>query len=373
MSLLIDAQKKSQLAQNAKDGGSNRPAMELSLEPHKVSPTPPASPAPSSPNAPPPENKARLAGQNLFNAKSFTPSFAHARINRNLLIALGGTVLLLSAGAGYVWYAISPSNTQPSRPISTTAVATTAKPGTVTTTPQNNLVPQIASSQVAAARPASAPKQKHVAKAAGQDVTPRVHKTSPLLIEQHKDESLDPLLNDAYLAYRNGQFERAQQQYREVLKLDQNNTDALLGLAVIAQRRGADNTAASYYAQVMALDPRNAVANAGMSALTTDDNRESRLKTLLNEQQNSSSLHYALGNYYAGQARWGEAQHAYSDAYRLDPDNAELAFNLAVSLERVGQKKAAAQYYQRAMQLDTGNLAGFDHATIQQRIEELTH
>ena len=194
-----------------------------------------------------------------------------------------------------------------------------------------------------------------------------------MLVEQHQDDSIDPLLNNAYLAYRNGKFDEAQQLYGQALKLDTNNTDALLGLAAIAQRRGEDSLAAHYYAQVMALDPRNAVANAGMSALTTDGNRESRLKTLLNEQQDSSSLHFALGNYYAEQSRWGEAQQAYFNAYKVDPDNAELAFNLAVSLDRLGQKKPAAQYYQRALQLDPGDHAGFDHATISQRIKDLTH
>jgi len=189
---------------------------------------------------------------------------------------------------------------------------------------------------------------------------------------QHQDESIDPTLNKAYLAYRSGAFEQAQQLYLEALKLDPNNSDALLGLAAIAQRRGQDNIAANYYARVMALDPRNAVANAGMSEITTDDNRESRLKTLLNEQQDSSSLHLALGNYYAGQDRWGEAQQAYFDAYKLQSDKAELAFNLAVSLDHLGQKKPATQYYQRALQLDPEQNAGFDHAKISQRIEELT-
>ena len=110
-----------------------------------------------------------------------------------------------------------------------------------------------------------------------------------------------------------------------------------------------------------------------MSALSDSDNRESRLKTLLNEQQNSSSLHLALGNYYAEHDRWAEAQQSYFNAYKLAPDRAELAFNLAVSLDRLGQNKAAAQYYRRALQLDPENHAGFDHAKISQRIEELTH
>ena len=355
MSLLLDARKKSQQAQSAQAGNGSQPA----------------SPAAPSSDAPLPDNRARIAGQNLFNAKSRAPSFARAGINRNLLIALGGTVLLLTAGAGYVWYSISPGNTQPTRPISTPAAASIEKPVPATSPPQNNLVPGIVSPQVVSSKPTSTAQLTHAAQPAAK--APRARKNNPVLVEQQQDEPIDPLLNNAYLAYRSGKFEQAQQLYREVLNLDSSNTDALLGLAVIAQRRGVDNLAAHYYAQVMALDPRNAVSNAGMSALTTDDNRESRLKTLLNEQQNSSSLHFALGNYYAEQARWGEAQQAYFNAYRLEPDTAELAFNLAVSLDRLGQKKSAAQYYQRALQLDPEHNAGFDHAKISQRIEELTH
>jgi tetratricopeptide (TPR) repeat protein len=371
MSLLLDARKKSQQAHSTHAGNGNHSALELSLEPHPDSASQSTSLAAPSPDAPSPDNRARIAGQNLFNAKSRAPSFAGAGINRNLLIALGGTVLLLTAGAGYVWYIISPGNTQ--RPISVPTVASLAKPVPATMPPQSNLVPEVVSAQVATPKPPGIPKRTHAAPPSAKAASPRAHQNNPMLIEQHQDEPIDPLLNNAYLAYRSGKFEQAQQLYREVLNLDSSNTDALLGLAVIAQRRGADSLAAHYYAQVMALDPRNAVANAGMSALTTDGNRESRLKTLLNEQQDSSSLHFALGNYYAEQARWGEAQQAYFNAYRLESGNAELAFNLAVSLDRLGQNKSAAQYYQRALQLDPEHHAGFDHAKISQRIEELTH
>ena len=264
-----------------------------------------------------------------------------------------------------MWYSISPGNTQPPRPISMPAVAPLAKQAPAATSPPNNLVPEI----VAAKPPRAA---RHVLAAQPAAKAPPA-RSNPMLVEQHQDEPIDPILNNAYLAYRSGKFDQAQQLYHEVLKLDARNIDAILGLAVIAQRRGADSSAAHYYAQALALDPRNAVANAGMSALTTDDNRESRLKTLLNEQQDSSSLHFALGNRYAEQARWAEAQQAYFNAYRLEPDNAELAFNLAISLDRLGQKKSAAQYYQRALQLDPGQHAGFDHTQISQRIEALTH
>jgi tetratricopeptide (TPR) repeat protein len=217
------------------------------------------------------------------------------------------------------------------------------------------------------------PKPRHATRHLARAASPSTNKIDSVHIERRMEEPIDPLLNNAYLAYRGGNFEQSQQLYLKALSLDSNNTDALLGLGVLAQRRGEDSVAAHYYARVLALDPRNAVANSGMSALSDDSNRESRLKMLLNEQPNSSSLHFALGNYYAEQARWSEAQQSYFDAYKLAPDHAELAFNLAVSLDRLGKNKAAAQFYRRALQLDPGHHADFDHAKISQRIEELTH
>lgn len=359
MSLLLDARKKSQQAQAAAGGNSG---MELSLEPHPDAQNAATSAVPSA-DVPTSDDRARMAGQNLFNAKSGAPALAPAGINRNLLIFLGVMLLVLVVGGGYVWYAITSGPAPAVRPIKI-AAAPVAK------APANNLVPEIAAAQTAAETPA---KIHRAARSIKPSTQARARKSKPVLIEQLQADPIDPVLNDAYAAYRSGNFGHAQQLYGRALRLDPNNVDALLGLAVIAQRRGQDNIAAHYYAQVMALDPRNAVANAGMSALSNDDNRVSRLKILLNEQPNSSALHFALGNLYAGQARWGEAQQAYFNAYKLESGNAELAFNLAVSLDRLGQNKPAAQFYQRALQLDPDQHAAFDHANISQRIEALTH
>jgi len=357
MSLLLDARKKSQQAQSAPVGSG----IELSLEDHPgVRPH-----DPQLAQKPQPDQKiehARSTGQNLFNAKAPTPSFARASINRNLLFALGGTVLLLGAGAAYVWYEITPRNTRPVRPAQTTQSTPITQPAAA---PQ----PEI----VAAATPAteSTPPQSRPRTPKAKQHSPS-RAAAPLHIEKIQSEPIDPILQDAYHAYQAGQFERAQQLYQHAIRLDARNRDALLGMAAVAQRRGADNVAAHYYLKALELDPRDPVANAGMSALTTGENGESRLKTLLNEQPDSSALHSALGNRYAEQSRWGEAQQSYFNAYKLEPKNASLAFNLAVSLDRLGQGKLAAQYYQRAIELDQKHSAGFDHGQISQRIADLT-
>lgn len=368
MSLLLDARKKSQETQSAQSGDGSHAGLEPGLEPGLKSGLA-LSLEPSTTSVRP--DSQRNAGQNLFNAKRpVEPIFSNnprtGSINRNLLLALGGVVLLLAAGAGYVWYA-APA-TQPSHAV---AVAPPAKPLLITPQTTAPVVavptpdPSVTTPSPRTSRPTTqaTPKATTLAQARPRNATPQI---------KQQAEAIDPLLNDAYLAYRGGKFESAQKLYQQALNLDARNTDALLGLAAIAQHRGADNEAAHYYSRVLVLDPRNAVANAGMSALTTDDNRESRLKNLLNEQQNSSSLHFALGNHYAQQARWGEAQQSYSKAYKLEPGNAELAFNLAVSLDRLGQKNPAVENYQRALQLDQSHSAGFDHAQIEQRVQELT-
>jgi hypothetical protein len=229
MSLLLDARKKSQQA--GSQSGEATAGLELSLEPHPGSASQPA----ASTAASTPDSRARATGQNLFDAKSRTASSTFAGANRNLLIALGITVLLLAAGAGYVWYAISPAKVQ--RPVFKPVVASVEKPAVAP--PQNNLVPNLAAAD--ATKRASSPRPAH-ARASAK--APAVHKGNPVIIEQRQEEPIDPLLNSAYLDYRNGNLAEAQQRYSKVLTLDANNSDALLGLAAIAQRRGEDSLAA---------------------------------------------------------------------------------------------------------------------------------
>ena len=374
MSLLLDARKKSQQAQSALDEDRTITSLELSLEEHPNQ-------AAQESDTRPIEN-ARSAGQNLFAAKSPSSSAGRTLPNRNLLFALGGTILLLVIGAGYFWYLDSASNTTPRRPASAPPLAQ-AQPAAAQPVPQSALVPGITEPSAAGTIQKAPPFDKPVlSEDADEDVgapLPQARSSSParpnpIRIEQRSTEPVvDPLLNDAYLAYRNGKLDEAQQLYLAMFKKDVRNADALLGLATIAQQRGETQMAAQYYASVLALDPRNALANAGMSALSADsENNESRLKTLLREQGNSAALHFALGNLYAEQSRWGEAQQAYFNAYTLESGNAQFAFNLAVSLDHLGQGKLAVQHYQRALQLDQSHSAGFDHTQISQRAQELS-
>lgn len=331
-----------------------------------------------------------------MDARNKSQPVLYRGINRNLLFALGGTILLFAGGAGYLWLLNSASNTKPLHPTGVANAAPILQPNlphvTAETVPQNSLVPGVVAQGTAATSIADNPDktpliavalhvdgapplrqaQHEFRQTRDEQPMPQPHKSSPISIVQQQAEPVDSLLRDAYLAYQSGKFDEAQQLYLEMFRKDARNPDALLGLAAIAQQHGENLMAAQYFSRVLALDPRNAVANAGMSALSAgDDNSESRLKTLLREQANSAALHFALGNIYAEQSRWSEAQQAYFSAFMLESGNAGFAFNLAVSLDQLGQNKLAAQHYQRALELNQPHSADFDHAQISQRIEEL--
>jgi len=186
---------------------------------------------------------------------------------------------------------------------------------------------------------------------------------------------VNTLLMRAWEALQRGQMAEAEDLYQRVHQSEPQSVDALLGLAVIAAQRGNGDQAARYYGDALDLEPRNPTAQAGLiSILGQADPQlsESRLKQLISREP-SANLYFALGNLYAGQRLWAQAQQAYFQAYQLAPDNPDYAYNLAVGLEHLSQPKIALNYYLKAVELS--NLKGhasFDTGRVQNRIGQLT-
>jgi Flp pilus assembly protein TadD len=182
-------------------------------------------------------------------------------------------------------------------------------------------------------------------------------------------------LMQAWEALQRGQYAQAQTLYDKVEQAEPQNVDALLGLAAIATQRGNTELATRQYSRALELEPRNPTAQAGLISLLGQADpqlSESRLKQLI-AREPSANLYFALGNLYARMTQWAPAQHAYFQAYQLQPDNPDYAYNLAVGLEHLSQPKLALTYYRQALEL--GNLkghAGFDSARVQERIGQLT-
>lgn len=186
--------------------------------------------------------------------------------------------------------------------------------------------------------------------------------------------TIDPLLTDAYAALTTNRVETAQDLYERLLKKEPRNIDALLGLAALALRAGRSDDATQRYLQILELEPRNALAQSGLIALLGRADplaAESRLKQLI-AREPSAHLYFTLGNLYADQSLWAQAQHAYFQAHHLESANPDYAYNLAVGLEHVGQRKLALEFYQRAVALAaTRPQVNFEIARAQERVSKL--
>lgn len=214
----------------------------------------------------------------------------------------------------------------------------------------------------------------------GQDIKGRGRGASPAtdakniqVVATSSAPQLHPDLNQAYQALAADDLNVADTHYRRVLKDEPHNRDALLGLAAVAARRGQIDSAVAYYLQLLELDPTDPDAIAGLAGLQQGDltQAESRLKKALHQFPNASGVLFAMGNVYAQQARWSEAQQMYFRAFSSAPTNPDFAFNLAVSLDRLNQVKLAREYYQRALALTQTSAGNFNKQHVRKRVQAL--
>lgn len=196
--------------------------------------------------------------------------------------------------------------------------------------------------------------------------------TSPLRLNK---SSAPAPLERAYDELQAGRLDAAQRDYELVLRSDAKNTDALLGLATIAARQGQNELAQSYYLRALESDPNDATAQAGLSNTRGQGRRPGSGRKPAQERARQPTriggTAFRAGQPLFAPAPLSEAQQAYFRAYAAEPDNADVIFNLAVSLDHLRQNKLAAQYYAMALDGSRAQRALFDAQQVRRRILEL--
>jgi tetratricopeptide (TPR) repeat protein len=175
----------------------------------------------------------------------------------------------------------------------------------------------------------------------------------------------DPVML-AWQAYQDGDLEQAELLYRKALLVDPRQRDALLGLAAIAQQRGDLSTASALYQRILRTNPQDESAKAALLMLNSAQMPEQEAVQL---EQSGKSDPMTLGQYFAAQQRWSQAQEQFFLAYSANPNNADAALNLAVSLDHLKQTALAKTYYRKALQSKESN--HFDRSKVEQRLAEL--
>jgi len=189
------------------------------------------------------------------------------------------------------------------------------------------------------------------------------------------EAQVHPKVESGYAAYLAGDPAAARSAYQQALAENPANRDALLGIAALDVRAGRFETAEASYLRLLQADPRDSYAHAALIALRGGRLdplvAESRVKSLLAADPGSHVLNFALGNQFAQQGRWAEAQQEYFKALAAEPDNPDFAYNLAVSLDHLRQPRLAREHYQRAVALAEKRGASFDVAAARARAAQL--
>lgn len=203
-----------------------------------------------------------------------------------------------------------------------------------------------------------------------------VAKIKPKKITITKKKKLDPLsvlVQKAYMHYQAGEYQLADSLYQKILVRDKRLHDALLGRAAIAVVRNELNLARNIYQQLLRYYPRDSIATSALVDLTHQEltiANESQLKVLLRNNPGAAHVHFSLGLLYAKQERIKESQQAFFDAFALKK-KADYAYNLAVMLDKLGQSKAALNYYKKASNLSDNSVSNFNEKLALERITQL--
>jgi tetratricopeptide (TPR) repeat protein len=375
--------------------GAEKPVLELALEdPARAAPPPPPPPPQPPPRAmaieepeftAPSENVERKQAQQLFEAKEMD-----VNPRKPFYITLGALGLFALGTVGYFWYQLQPRSpfvapsvaakvaalplaAAPVPPSAVPAATTVSPPAPVASTP-DSATPPAEPAGVMKGKPAAPllrPTTTAIKGATEQQRASRRDgdvKITPARVQE------DPVLLSAYQAFNAGELARARDDYQQALRNSPDNRDALLGLAAVEMQSKHYDAAERYYTRLLELDPLDAYAHAGLIGLKGQIDpvsAESRLKNMIAAQPEASFLNFNLGNQYAAQGRWTEAQQAYFRAYTGDPEHPDFAYNLAVSLDKMHQSKQALEYYRRALVLAQGQPVTFDPAQVSKRVSQL--
>lgn len=319
-------------------------------------------------------------------AQSVLETFAirQASARRHLIFAVSG---LLSAAAVltayYFWqnyttrtYQVAPTAMLIDAPVPVVSAEADATPPApaVTTEPATATAPPAVEPVAAVTAPVVADEADRTHAAVPAQPAEAVRDYRIEIRRTRQSSQVPPALQQAYRAYRQGDYVQAEEQYRRVLKTYPANRDAMLGLAAIALHQGQRPVARYYYERLVKADPSDKVALLALQGLSGGQyslENGSKLKYWLQGDGSNAQLHFALGNQYAASGQWKEAQQSYFEAYRLAPGSADYAFNLAVSLDHLGLAGQALTYYLQAQQLAGKGGALFNIAQLDRRILEL--
>ncbi len=162
--------------------------------------------------------------------------------------------------------------------------------------------------------------------------------------------------------------------YRNILSTEPDQQEALFGLAALLHRSGANDKARPLYARLLKLNPQHREGLNNFISLAAEEAPESallELERLRLRNPDFSPIHAQMGMLYAKLGQFEQARSALLSAIQLAPENPVYTYNLAVILDKNGQRADAAALYAALLKSTSGALP-VSREAIQRRYNYLT-
>jgi Flp pilus assembly protein TadD/4-amino-4-deoxy-L-arabinose transferase-like glycosyltransferase len=154
----------------------------------------------------------------------------------------------------------------------------------------------------------------------------------------------------------NGDIEKAEAAFRNILELDPDEPMGHRGLGLVARTQGDLPNAKRHYERAVELDPENWQARGELAviliALRDVDGAEEQLKAALQSYPNAAPLHAGLGRVHLIRKRYESAIESYGRALDLDGESAEAHLGLGLVYRSRGRGRTAVEHFKEALRLE---------------------
>ncbi|MGB1540331.1 MAG: tetratricopeptide repeat protein, partial [Rickettsiales bacterium] len=177
----------------------------------------------------------------------------------------------------------------------------------------------------------------------------RAHEELHLKIEVRRpDPSIHDYLEQAYENLMAGKMEIAIGYYKEALDLDPNSELALFGLATTYHKNNQLDEARDLYGRLLEIDPYHREGLNNFLALVSQESPGEAIRELEAMEAKSpdfSPIPAQLGVIYNKLGDHATAAQKLARAIELSPENLAYRYNLAVTLDKLGKSREAADLY----------------------------
>ena len=168
-------------------------------------------------------------------------------------------------------------------------------------------------------------------------------------------QSLDDLWKSGNAAQSLGKYEDAEKIWKQVIKIDPNNSGAYnnLGNALSDQKKLEE--AITAYRKAIELDPKFAAAYYNLGVVLSDLGKKEDAIAAYRQAiklQPDADAYNNLGNALDDLGKKEEAINAYRKAIELDPKYTKAHYNLGYVLDSLGKLEEASAAYRKAIELD---------------------